>query len=102
MVNVNFGMSRKKDFSVNTSQEKGVKDALDDMCHSLNFVAPGIDQRLHDGWGHSYPSGHRYRRGAGSSYSGTKTIVAVWTLAGEGEVCRAINHGEAGALSMGM
>jgi hypothetical protein len=56
------------------------------MCHSPNFVAAGIDQWLHDGWSHSYPPGHRYRRGAGPSYSGAKTMVAVSTLAGKGEV----------------
>jgi hypothetical protein len=30
---------------------------------------------------HSYPAGHRHRLGIDSSHSGTKTIVAVWTLA---------------------
>jgi len=59
---------------------------VDDMCHSLNFVAAGISQRLHDGWSHSHPPGHRHRCGAGPSYSGTKTLVAFLTLAGEGEV----------------
>ena len=59
---------------------------MDDMCHSLNFVAAGIGQWLHDGWSHSHPPGHRHHRGAGPSYSGTKTMVAVSTLAGKGEV----------------
>ena len=56
------------------------------MCHSLNFVAAGIGQWLHDGWSHSHPPGHRHRRVAGPSYSGTKTLLVVLTLAGEGEV----------------
>ena len=56
------------------------------MCHSLNFVAAGIGRWLHDGWSHSHPPGHRHRRGAGPSYSRTKTILGIWTLAGEGEV----------------
>ena len=59
---------------------------MDDMCHSLNFVAAGVGQWLHDGRSHSHPPGHRHRCGAGPSYSGTKALVAVSTLAGEGEV----------------
>ena len=46
----------------------------------------GIGEWLHDGRGHSYPAGHRHRRRTGPSHSGTKNIVAIWTLAGEGEV----------------
>jgi len=30
--------------------------------------------------------GDRHRRGAGSSYSGTKISEAIWNLAGEGKV----------------
>ena len=59
---------------------------MDHMCHSFNFVAAGIRQRLHDGWSHSHPPRHRHRRGAGPNYSGTKTLVAFLTLAGEGEI----------------
>ena len=59
---------------------------MDDMCHSPNFVAAGIGQWLHDGGSHSYPPGHRHRCGAGPCYSGTKTLLAISTLAGEGEV----------------
>ncbi len=59
---------------------------MDDMCHSLDFVAAGIRQRLHDGWSHSHPPRHRHRHGAGPSYSGPKTLLAVSILAGEGEV----------------
>ena len=42
-------------------RQKGVDHALDHMCDSLNSVASGICQWLHDGWGHSYPAGHRHR-----------------------------------------
>jgi len=54
---------------------------LDPIRDSLRFVAAGIDQWLHDGWGHSHPAGHRHRRGSDSSVSGTKISVAIWTLA---------------------
>jgi hypothetical protein len=66
-------------------RQKGADHAVDYMCHSLNFVAAGIGQWLHDGWSHSRSPGHRHRRGAGPGYSGTKALVAVSTLAGEGE-----------------
>jgi hypothetical protein len=56
------------------------------MCDSLNSVAVGISQWLHDGWGHSYPAGHRHRCSTDPGHSRAKTIVAIWTLAGEGEV----------------
>ena len=67
-------------------RQKGADHAVDDMCHSLNFVAAGIGQWLYDGWSYSRSPGHRHRRGAGPGYSGTKALVAVSTLAGEGEV----------------
>ena len=57
---------------------------MDNFCHSLDFVAAGIGQWLHDWRICSRPAGHRHRRGAGPSYSGTKTLVAFLTLAGEG------------------
>jgi hypothetical protein len=66
--------------------QKGVEHALDNIGDSLSFVASGIAHWLHDGWGHSYPAGHRRHRVSGATYSGTKNIVAIWTLAGEGEV----------------
>ena len=47
------------------------------MCDSLDFVVVGIGEWLHNGRGHSYPAGHRHRRGSGPTYSGTKNIVAV-------------------------
>ncbi len=59
---------------------------MDDLCHSPNFVAVGIDQRLHDWRIRSCPAGHCHRCGTDPSYSRTKTLVAISTLAGEGEV----------------
>mgnify|MGYP006903146598 CR=1 FL=1 len=52
---------------------------MDHICHSLNFVAAGIDQWVHDGWDHSYPVGRCNHRGSRPNYSGTKTIAAIWT-----------------------
>ena len=66
-------------------RQKGVEHALDHRCDSLNFVVVGIYWSC-GWWTHSYPAGHRYRRGTDPSYSGTKVMVAIWTLAGEGEV----------------
>jgi hypothetical protein len=59
---------------------------LDHICDSLDSVGAGIDDQLHNGWVHSYPAGHRHRRGADPNDSRTKTNVTVWTLAGQGEV----------------
>ena len=58
---------------------------MDHRCYSLNFVVVGIYWWLYGGWAHSYPAGHRHRRGSDSGNPGTKRIVAIWTLAGEGE-----------------
>jgi hypothetical protein len=66
--------------------QKGVEHALDYRCDSLNSVAVGISRWLHGGWTHSHSAGHRHRRGADPSHPGTKNTVAIWTLAGEGEV----------------
>ncbi len=66
--------------------QKGVEHALDHMCDSLSSVASGIADWLHDGWGRSHPAGHCRHRVSGSTYSGTKNIIAIWTFAGEGEV----------------
>ncbi len=67
-------------------RQKGVEHALDHMCDSLHFVAVGISRWLYGWWTDSYPAGHRHRRGADPSHSGTKNIVAIWTLAVKGEV----------------
>jgi len=55
------------------------------FCDSLSSVVAGTDDRLYDGWVHSYPAGHRHRSGADPSYSRTKTIVTIRTLDREGE-----------------
>src|SRR4030043_625415 len=67
-------------------RQKGVEHALDHMCDSLNFVVVGIYWWLCGWWTHSYPAGHCHHRVSGPTYSGTKNIIAIWTLAGEGEV----------------
>ena len=67
-------------------RQKGVEYALDHICHFLNFVVVGISEWLHDGWSYSCPAGHCHHRVGGPPFSGTKNIVAIWTLAGGGEV----------------
>ena len=59
---------------------------MDHFCDSFDSVASGIGQRIHDWRVHSYPLGHRHRRDTDPSDSGTKILVAVSTLAGEGGV----------------
>jgi hypothetical protein len=66
-------------------RQKGVEHALDHMCDSLDFVVVGIYWPC-GWWTDSYPAGHRHRRGTDPSYSGAKVKVAIWTLAGGGEV----------------
>ena len=58
---------------------------MDYICDYINFVVVGIYWRLYGGWAHSCPAGHCRHRVSGPTYSGTKRIVAIWTLAGEGE-----------------
>jgi len=65
---------------------KGVKHALDDMCHSPNFVVAGISWWLRGWWAHSYPSGHRHRRRGDPSYSGTQMTLPIGIFDREGEV----------------
>jgi hypothetical protein len=67
-------------------RQKGVKHVLGHMGDSLNLVDSGIGERLHDGRIRSYPGGHRRHFVSNQTYSGTKNILAIWTLAGEGEV----------------
>ena len=67
-------------------RQKGVEHALDHICDSLNSVAVGISRWLCGWWTHSYPSGRCHHRRGDPSYSGTKMIVAIWTVAGGGEV----------------
>jgi len=67
-------------------RQKGVEHALDNRCDSLNSVVVGIYWWLCGWWTHSYPASHRHHRDTDPSYSGTKVMVAIWTLTGEGEV----------------
>jgi hypothetical protein len=67
-------------------RQKGVEHALDHILDFLNFVVVGIFCWPCWWWTHPYPAGHRYHRFSNPTYSGTKTIVAIWPLAGEGEV----------------
>jgi hypothetical protein len=51
----------------------------------------GLITRYSIGWfiHNSYPARYRHRRGDDPSHSGTKTIITIWTLAGQIEVfCR--------------
>jgi len=68
---------------------KGEKpDVVDPLYHSIDFVAAGIHQWLHDWRIHSYPSCDRHCRGTDQDYPGTKTLVA--TCAGEDNETREI------------
>ena len=64
----------------------GAEHALDNMCDSLYFVVVGISRWLYRWWTHSSLAGHRHHRPGDPGHSGTKAIVAIWTVAGEGEV----------------
>ncbi len=59
---------------------------MDNICDSPGSVAAWIDDRLHDGWSHSYPTCHRHRCGAGPGYKGAKTGLTISSLAGKGEL----------------
>ena len=59
---------------------------MDHMCGCPDSLASGIREWLHDGWTHSYPARRRHRRGAGPGHSGTKTVVAIWTITGGDKV----------------
>jgi hypothetical protein len=59
---------------------------LDHIYNSHYSVAFGINHRLYDGWGRSYPAGRRHRRDPDPSYSGSKTIIALGILVGDGKV----------------
>lgn len=59
---------------------------MDHICDSFNSVGAGIDDWLHDGWSHSCPAGHCHNCNVNPGYSGPKTSVRIWILAGQGEV----------------
>ena len=58
---------------------------MDHFCDSADLMASGVGERPHDGWSHSCSARHRHHRLGRPAYSGTKTAVATYTLAGEGE-----------------
>ena len=51
---------------------------MDDFCHLADFVAVGIDQRLHNGRRHSYPADYCRHRVSDPTSSGEENIVAAW------------------------
>lgn len=63
------------------NNQKGGSNAVDDYSNITNFVAVGIDQRLHDGRSYSYPAGHCRYRVSGTTSSREKNIVASWAFA---------------------
>ena len=58
---------------------------MDHLCDSLNFVAFGTNQWLHDGRSRSYPAGHRHRRHPDPGFSESKTTVALGNLTVRGK-----------------
>ena len=86
MILVIKGLKSRLEWMDEFCRQKGVEHALDHMCDSLRFVVVGISRWLCGWWTHSYPAGHCHHRRGDPSYSGTKMIVAIWTVAGEGEV----------------
>ena len=56
--------------------------AMDHFCDSLDLVASGIGERLHDGRSCSCPSGHCYHRLSDPAYSGTTNTVMILTPCG--------------------
>jgi hypothetical protein len=58
---------------------------VDNCCNTHNSMAAGSGDRLYNGIFYSYPAGRCHHRRADQSYSGKKNIVAILTLAGEGE-----------------
>ena len=64
-------------------RQKGIKHALDHIVDSLNFVACGIGERLHDERIRSYLAGHRRHLVSNQTYSGKKNILAIWPLTGK-------------------
>jgi hypothetical protein len=67
-------------------RRKRGKDVLGNMGDSLNLVDSGIGERLHDERIRSYRGGHRRHLVGNQTYPGTKNILAIWPLAGEGGV----------------
>jgi hypothetical protein len=86
MTLANKGLQNRFKWKDKFCLQKGVEHALDHLCDSLHFVVVRISGWLFGWWTHSSPAGRCHHRRGDPSYSGTKVIVAIWTLAGEGEV----------------
>lgn len=54
---------------------EGGPNVVDDRCGTVNSVAAGVGEQLHDGRVHPYFAGDRNRCGAGQDHPGTKTFV---------------------------
>ncbi len=54
---------------------------MDNFCNLADFVAFGINQRIHDGRGYSYPADYCRYRVSGTTSSREKNIVASWAFA---------------------
>jgi hypothetical protein len=63
---------------------KGGSYVVDDCSDTDSFVAAGVGDQLHDGRVYSPPDCGCRCRDSDPIYSGTR--IAIWTLAGEGEV----------------
>lgn len=60
------------------NNQKGGSNVVDNFCDLANFVAVGIDQRIHNGRHHSYPADHCLHRVSDSTSSRKENIVAAW------------------------
>ena len=61
------------------SNQKGCSNVVDDFCDLTDFVAAGIDQRIHNGRSYSYTASHCRHCVSGTTSSREKNIVAPWT-----------------------
>jgi hypothetical protein len=61
------------------TNQKGGSNVVDDFFDLDNFVAAGIDQRIHNGRSYSYPADYCRHRVSGTTSSREKNIVAPWT-----------------------
>jgi hypothetical protein len=68
------------------SNQGGESHVVDNCGNTHNSMAAGAGDRLYDGLFYSHPARCCHHRRADTDYSGTKNIVAIWTLAGEGGV----------------
>ncbi len=57
------------------SNPKGGPNVMDDRCGTVNSVAVGVGEQLHDGRIHPYFAGDRNRCGVGQDHPGKKTFV---------------------------